>query len=79
MRHAARIDEMENAFKMSYKIELIFQLVVLISILFLKIVTLPSTHRLNSRRGKDLGKLMNAANDEASVAVRTQEIAIALK
>lgn len=78
MRHAARIDETGNAFKILHKIQLMFQLIVLISIRFLKIVTLSSTHRLNSRRGKDLEKLMSTVN-EASVAVRTQEIAIALK
>jgi hypothetical protein len=73
------MDGTGNAFKMIHTIQLIFQLIVLISILFLKIVTVPSTHRLNSRRSKDLGKLMSVANDETWAAVRTQDFAIALK
>jgi hypothetical protein len=76
--HAARMDETGNASNLLSKILLISKLIMLINILFLKIVTLPSTHRINSRMSKDLEKLMSAAN-ETSAAVRTQDFSIALK
>jgi hypothetical protein len=79
MCRAARTDEKGNAFKWLHKIQLIIKLNVLISIAFLKIITLSSMYRLNSKGSIDLKKLTSAANDVASAAVRTQDFAIALK